>query len=156
MLARMRLYRLLCAAHFRRHRLRLGFTTLGIAIGVASVVAILTINRSTYSSFQSTVGFLAGKAQIEITNGAAGVPEELLREIEVVPGVAAVAGTVQEFVRMPSLQGRQVCLLGVDLLQQSPLWEGQFERGGFELERMTDAVKEPGAVATCSREVASR
>lgn len=143
---RLRLYGLLCAAHFRRHRLRLAFTTLGIAIGVASVVAILTINRSTYSSFQSTVAFLAGNAQIQITNGAAGVPQTLLSELEVLPGVRAVAGVVQEFVRVPALNGRQVCLLGVDLLQQSPIWEGQFDRDGFELRRMTDAVKEPGAV----------
>jgi hypothetical protein len=95
------------------------------------VVAILTINRSTYSSFQSTVALLAGKAQIEITNGAAGVPQELLTELEVIPGVAAIAGVVQEFVRVPALNGRQVCLLGVDLLQQSAIWEGEFEKEGF-------------------------
>lgn len=143
---RLRLYGLLCAAHFRRHRLRLAFTTIGIAIGVASVVAILTLNRSTYASFQSTVALLAGNAQLQITNGAGGVPQTLLAELEVLPGIRAVAGVVQEFVRVPALRGRQVCLLGVDLLQQSPIWEGQFDRGGFELRRMMDAVQEPGAV----------
>jgi ABC-type lipoprotein release transport system permease subunit len=131
MRARLNLYALLCAAHFRRHRVRLSFTTTGITIGVASVIAILTINRSTYSSFQSTVAVLAGRAQIEIANGAAGVPEELVTELEIVPGVAAIAGVVQEFVRIPSLNGRQVCLLGVDLLQHSAMWEGEFEKKGW-------------------------
>ncbi len=146
MRTRLSLYGLLCGAHFRRHRLRLSLTTMGITIGVASVVAILTINRSTYSSFQSTVALLAGKAQIEITNGAAGVPQELLAELEVIPGVAALAGVVQEFVRVPALNGRQVCLLGVDLLQQSAIWEGEFEKEGFDLRRTTDVVREAGAV----------
>ena len=45
MSVRLRLYLLLCVAHVRRHRLRLSFTVMGVTIGVASVVAILTINR---------------------------------------------------------------------------------------------------------------
>ena len=57
-----RLLQTLSWRHVRRHQLRTALTFLGIALGVAVIVAIAMVNRSLTSSFQSTIEQIAGKA----------------------------------------------------------------------------------------------
>jgi len=48
--------------HVRHHRLRTFLTFLGMALGVAVIVAIALVNRALTTSFQSTIEQIAGKA----------------------------------------------------------------------------------------------
>ncbi len=146
MLTRALLHSKLLGRQIARQRLRFALTTGGIAIGVASVLSILAINRSTYAAFRSAVESVAGAATIEIANGAAGVPDGIIGDIEAIEGVEAAAGVVQEFVRIPSLDNRQIAVFGVDLIQQSPIWEQDFSREGFDLERELDVITEATAI----------
>ena len=132
----------LLRAHLRRNARRIGLSIGGVGLGVLSVVAILTLNRSTYHSFADSISTLAGRAQLEISNGDVGVDDALISEVEGVPGVEAAAGVVREFIRVPALDGRTVCLVGVDLLQRSLIWDGLFEREGFDVRRDMDVVAE--------------
>jgi putative ABC transport system permease protein len=106
---------------------------LAITIGVASATGILTLNRSTYRSFARDVASIAGNAQIEIANGGVGVPDSLLPAIRSTPGVRAAVGVIQEFVRIPALEDRRVCLIGVDLIGDSRVWEGLFDLDSFDI-----------------------
>jgi putative ABC transport system permease protein len=146
MLSNLLLQLKLLAAHFRRHRARLLLTLLAIVIGVASVSGILVLNRSAYASFESAVASVAGRAQFEVANGAVGVPVTLLPRIRATPGVYAAAGVVQEFVRVPKLEGRRVALFGVDLAGDSRIWKGLFDLDTFEIEDELELTKDPRAV----------
>lgn len=145
-MSRLRLHLLLLRKHFRRHSTRILLTAIGIGVGVATAVAIVTINRSTYHSFASSIERIAGRAEIEITNGKVGVPDSLVNEVEGVLGVEAAAGVVQEFVRVPRLDGRQIAIFGVDLLQRSPIWEDDMYEDGFKIRRELDVVTDARAV----------
>jgi putative ABC transport system permease protein len=102
--------------HLRHHKLRTALTVLGVALGVSAIVAIRFVNDTAARSFEQSVAAIAGTSALQVTNGDAGVPEELVDEIKAVPGVGTVAPTVQGFVTLPDLRGERVYLLGVDLL----------------------------------------
>jgi O-antigen ligase len=52
---------------WKRHRLRVALTTLGIALGVAVFFAVRTANASLLDSLALTVERLAGKSTLEVT-----------------------------------------------------------------------------------------
>jgi putative ABC transport system permease protein len=107
--------------HLRAHKLRTVLTVIGAALGVAAIIAIRLVNDSASRSFEETVNRMAGRAVLEITNGEAGVPEELLDEVRVVPGVEEAAATVQGYVSVPAFPGERLYVFGVDLLVESKL-----------------------------------
>jgi putative ABC transport system permease protein len=83
------LTRLLSWRYLRRHMLRLLLATFSIALGVATLVATQLLNRSTWAAVETTSVQLAGFADLQVTNGAQGVPVELLPKVRGVPGVRA-------------------------------------------------------------------
>ncbi|MBY0274555.1 FtsX-like permease family protein [Candidatus Binatia bacterium] len=111
--------------HLRHHKLRTVLTVLGIALGVSAIVAIRLVNEIAARSFEQSVAAVAGATALQITNGDAGVPEELVDEVKAVRGIGTVAPTVQGFVTLPDLPGERVYLLGVDLLADRDVREYQ-------------------------------
>jgi ABC-type lipoprotein release transport system permease subunit len=73
--------------HVRRHRLRTLLTFLGMALGVAVIVAIALVNRSLSTSFQSTIEQIAGKAVLQVSNAESGIPESIYPTIRDTEGV---------------------------------------------------------------------
>src|SRR5207249_11136636 len=92
-----RLLQTLSWRHVRRHQLRTALTFLGIALGVAVIVAIAMVNRSLTSSFQSTIEQIAGKAVLQVANGESGINESLFPVIRDTPGVQDAAAAVEGF-----------------------------------------------------------
>ncbi len=97
----------------RRDRLRFALTVAGIAVGVATMAAILLANASVLASFSATVDVVAGKAGLTVLADGPGIPEETLarlawlrpRGVALVPAVFATA----------ALEGGDVVeLLGID------------------------------------------
>lgn len=102
----------------RRDRLRFSLTVAGIAVGVATMAAILLANASVLASFSATVDVVAGKAGLTVLADGPGIPEETLvrlgwlrpRGVAVVPGVFATA----------ALEGGDVVeVLGIDPVDAS-------------------------------------
>jgi putative ABC transport system permease protein len=82
---------------FREDRGRFVLTVAGIAVGVATMAAILLANASVLSSFTATVDVVAGKAGLTVLADGPGIPEETLERlawlrtkgIAIVPAVSA-------------------------------------------------------------------
>lgn len=77
------------------HRLRTAMTTLGIALGVAVLVAVATVNRGIIGSFSETLDQISGKVHLEVKGGDTGLPEDLLDTVRKVPGVRAASVAIQ-------------------------------------------------------------
>ncbi len=77
-------------------RMRIGLTTLGVALGVALVVGMSLINSSLYSSFTSLTSAIYGKAQLVVVPSAAGSTLEprAMALAERAPGISHVDGAV--------------------------------------------------------------
>ncbi len=96
------------------HRLRTAMTVLGIALGVAVVVAVATVNEAVVGSFADTIGRVSGKVDLEVRAASAGVPDTVLDRIRATAGVAHATPVVQRTVTVAAHEGEIVVLLGID------------------------------------------
>jgi putative ABC transport system permease protein len=141
-----RLIRFVSSRHFLQHRLRTMLTFLGIALGVAAIVAIAVVNRTLMSSFQRTIDLIAGKAVLQVTNGESGVRESLFPLIRDSAGVKDAAPSVEGFLPMVGLKGEKLFVYGVDLLTDSAMREHRFVGGSFDLEGALDFIAQPDSI----------
>src|SRR5262245_27786150 len=102
--------------HLRRHLLRTSLTVLGIAVGVASLVATTSVTGAVLQSFQNAMEASAGRAELQVTNGGAGVAEELGEDLRTVAGVAGVAPLVEGFVSLADSEEDALAIFGLDVL----------------------------------------
>lgn len=114
MRARIRLFLRLSLAHARRHRARTGLTVGGVALGVAAVTAVLALSRSITTAFEQTIVRGAGAAQLQVSNGSAGVDRDLIDALAKTRGIVATGATVEHRVAVPEL-GLRLTILGVEL-----------------------------------------
>jgi putative ABC transport system permease protein len=98
----------------RRRPLRFLTTVLGVAAGIAAVVATISSSQAAVASLREGVAEIAGRARLEVT-APAGVPEELLGTLRPLAGDALVVPVIEEIALVPAL-GDAVRVLGVDLL----------------------------------------
>src|ERR1041385_526136 len=89
------------ARQWREHRLRMGITTLSIALGVGVFFAVATANRALLDSLALTIERLAGKATLEVTSGETGFRSETLETVRSTRGVQ-LAEPVIEVTRLNS------------------------------------------------------
>ncbi len=109
-----------------RHPWIVGLSVLGVALGVAVVVAVDLANASARRAFLLSVEALSGKASHEIVGGPAGVDESVYRRLRVELGVQESAPVVEGYARTLERPGRTLHLLGVD-----PFAEGRFRDFGY-------------------------
>jgi putative ABC transport system permease protein len=133
--------------HVRRHGLRSALTLLGMAFGIAVIVAIAVVNRSLTSSFQSTIDQIAGKAVLQVANGEAGIAESMYGRIRDTEGVKDAAAAVEGFLPVSGLAGERLYVYGVDLLTDFALRDHQFAGAEFEFERALDFIAAPDSIA---------
>ena len=112
-------------ANLRRHKWRWALTIVGIALGVASFTGILAISRSIIYAFEQSVVRTAGRAQLQLSNGTAGVSSDLVERISTVPGVEIASGNVQYEVTMPAV-GRRLTIFGILLGENHAYRQAQF------------------------------
>src|SRR5271170_2708470 len=89
------LFRFVGLRHLRMKPVRTILTALGVSFGVALYIAIAIINRSTLTSFRTSIDAVAGKATLAVTAGDAGFPEAELDKITRSPGVKSAAPMVE-------------------------------------------------------------
>ena len=86
----------------------------GVMVGVASVTAVLALSRSVIDTFAATLVHGAGAAQLQVSNGTAGLDRDLVDVIARLPGVAATGATVEHHVVLPAAN-RRITIFGAEL-----------------------------------------
>ncbi|MBI3448937.1 MAG: ABC transporter permease [Acidobacteria bacterium] len=126
----MKLLHLLRSVSLPYARRHIGLTILtaaGVALGVAVFVAIQTASTSLKFALHDTLDRVAGKAQIQITSGEVGFPEEALDTVRAAAGVSAAAPVVEAIVRSEKASEGNIFVLGVDLTGDRRLRDYEFE-----------------------------
>lgn len=120
----MKLLRLLSWPYVRKHKLRMLLTLAGIMLGVAVFVGMHTANLTIQSAFQRTVDRIAGKAQLQVSAGETGFPEEVLERVQSSREVSAASPVIEA--ALSTSQGT-LLVLGVDMTGDASLREYDLE-----------------------------
>ena len=105
--------------HLAAHPWQLGLSILGIALGVAVVVAVDLANESARRAFTGFAESLTGRATHRIVGGPSGVPEDLYVRLRR-SGVRSLAPVVERDVSAVDWPGRTFHLLGIDPFVEAP------------------------------------
>src|SRR5689334_4442374 len=101
--------------HLRHAPLRTALVVFGIALGVCMLCAVLATNDSLVASFEDMVDRVAGKADLTVAGGDAGIPGDLTGDIADLKGVEHAAAMLEVNTRSPGVPG-SLLVLGVDFL----------------------------------------
>lgn len=102
--------------------LRSGLTAVGIALGVAVVVAIQLTNASSLAGFETALNTVSGRTSLEIVGAGAGIDEARIVDIGWLREFGDVAPVIEGDVvyREPGRPAETLHLLGVDVLRDQP------------------------------------
>lgn len=106
--------------HLLHHPWQLGLSVLGIALGVAVVLAVDLANASARRGFLLSMEQVAGRATHQISGGRQGVPEAFYTRLRVERGLRDVAPVVSGYVTVADNPGRSFQVLGVDTFAEAP------------------------------------
>ncbi len=123
----------------------------GVALGVAMVIAIDIANGSASRAFNLSAESIAGKATHRITGGPSGLPSELYRQIRVELGLRDSAPVIEGYVKVVELDDLPLRLLGVDPFAEPPfrsyLADAEVEgETGSAFDALNTFIAEPGTV----------
>lgn len=116
MRASFHLIRLMAWRGVSRDRLRSLITILGVALGVAVVLAIRLANDAVLESFRNSLDHVAGKSRLQVTAGELGFDETLFPIVAGTPGVSRAVPVLQAITPVAGLPGEVLLVLGVDVL----------------------------------------
>lgn len=102
-----------------RHPWQLGLAILGVALGVAVVVAIDLANASAKRAFTLSSEAVAGRASDEILGGPTGLDESLYLRLRTELAMRNSAPVVEGYVSVPALSGMTLHILGIDPLAEA-------------------------------------
>jgi putative ABC transport system permease protein len=120
--------------HALRHPVQSALMVLGVALGVAVVIAIDLANGSALAAFRSSTEAVTGRATHRIVGGIDGVDERVYAALRTNPDPAIVeiarrtAPVVEGTVLVAELEDRPLTLLGVDPFAEPP-FRGFFGEG---------------------------
>ena len=136
--------------YLSRHPWQLALSILGVALGVAVVVAIDLANSSAQRAFTISTETVTGRATHQVVGGSSGLDETVYNRL-VAPGLQAKAPVVEGYVSVPGdaarEAGRPLQLLGIDPFSEAPFrafvapTDGASAPETFEL-----LLKRPGSV----------
>ena len=121
----------------REHPLRTSLTVVGIALGVAILIAVALVNQSILGSVASTIDTIAGRADLQVGAGSSGFDIALFDKVRETPGVAKATLVLEQTVGLRPGGGasERLLLLGVDLLNGDDEYFRTYDSGDL------DAVK---------------
>src|SRR5688500_2862910 len=125
----MRLFRHFILRPLAGDKVRTATTVIGVAVGIAVVIAIQLTNASSIRGFETALETVAGKTAVEIIGAGTGIDESRLPELAwlrefgilspVIEGSAAlVVGDVRSLNSRRQMEAVKV--LGVDILRDQP------------------------------------
>jgi putative ABC transport system permease protein len=136
--------------HLLRHPALAGLSVLGVALGVAVVVAVDLANASASRAFVLSGEAVAGRATHQVVGGPGGLPAAVYLRLRRAGGVAA-APVVEGYARAAADTTRVLQVLGVDPFMEEPFRPYLGPAAGADLPGL---LVEPGA-ALLSAETAA-
>ena len=112
------LYRTLSLRYFRLRWPRVVLVVFSIALGIATWVTTGALNKSLEKAIRQSATPLAGLADLYVSNGDAGVRQDLAKQVAKLPGVQTVRPLLIAHVRLPDLEGQSATLVAADLKAQ--------------------------------------
>ena len=109
----------LAGRYIRRRLLQSVLFVLGVALGVAMVIAIDLANGSAQRAFELSTQSVAGKATHQIEGSPSGLPSELYHQVRIELGIRESAPIIERYVRSDDLR-QPVRVLGVDNFAEAP------------------------------------
>ena len=106
--------------HALRRPLQSIFLILGVAIGVAMIVAIDLANGSAQRAFELGAESVTGRATHTITGGPSGLDEALYVQLRTQQGVRNSAPVVEDYITAVELDAQPMRLFGVDPFAEQP------------------------------------
>lgn len=128
---------------------------LGIALGVAVVVAIDLANESARRAFTLATESVTGRATHQIIGGPAGVDEKVYQRLRVELGERLIAPVVEGYVLAEDLGQQRFHLLGVDPFAESTFRSYLSPDAGLPLEELMPLLVEPKTILL-TEDVAAR
>lgn len=123
-----------------------GLMILGVALGVAVVIAIDLANTSANRAFTLSTEAITGKTTHQIVGASSlGVPVELYRQIRVEWGYRFSAPVVEAIGLAPELNNQPLRLLGVDAIAEAPFRTYFGGQSALNVD-LTDFYTQPNAV----------
>ncbi|MBN8617845.1 MAG: ABC transporter permease [Anaerolineae bacterium] len=110
----------LARRYISRRLLQSVLFVLGVALGVAMVIAIDVANNSASRAFDLSAESITGKATHQILGGSSGLPTELYRQLRLELDVREAAPVVEQYVRGLNVGDQPLRLLGVDPFAEPP------------------------------------
>ncbi len=132
--------------YLSRHAWQSALMVLGIALGVAVVVAIDLANASAGRAFELSTEALTGKATHQITSGPQGLDEQVYVSLKRGGWSEPAAPVLSEYISSDALGGVPIQLLGIDPFADAPFRDFLGEQGGAPLAELTAFLTRPGAV----------
>ena len=110
------------------HPWQTGLSILGVALGVAVVVAMDLANQSAKRAFNLSTDAVAGRSTHRIIGGPDGIPNELYRDLKIDAGIRDIAPAIEGYALIspdnepPASEhaGRRLQILGVDPFAEGP------------------------------------
>ncbi len=135
--------------YINRRFLQSSLLILGVALGVAVVIAIDIANGSAGRAFNLTAESITGSATHQITGGPAGLDSDIYRELRLDLGLRNSAPVVAESVRAAEFGDQVLRLLGVDPFAEPPFRDylneievlGEDDSGAFDA--LNNFIAEP-------------
>ena len=124
------------------------FFVVGVSIGVAMIIAIDLANSSANRAFAISTDAVVGKATHQIVGGPNGVDESVYVQIRRELGYRKSAPIVEGCVKVKSLDGQPMRLLGVDSFAERPFREelGTAKVAGLNQGSFSAFMVEPNTV----------
>ena len=123
------LLRLISWPYVRRHLARVALTTLGIVLGVAVFVAMYTANQAVLDGLARTVDRVAGKAQLQVSAGDGGFPEEALERVQALAEVRVAVPAIEAALETRLAGQGNLLVLAVDMTGDRSLRDYDLEGG---------------------------
>lgn len=103
-----------------KHKWQFVLSLIGIAIGVAIVVAIDIANYSTGRAFNYSLNEVTGKATHRIFSNSSGIPDSFYTFLKVEKGIKNIAPVIECYFTLEDSSNKVYRLLGIDVFAEKP------------------------------------
>jgi putative ABC transport system permease protein len=138
---------LIALRHSTKHPIQSLLLVLGVALGVAMIIAIDLANGSASQAFALSTDSIVGKATHQIVTASDKLPSSLYEDLRIKLGLEQVAPVVTGLVRLQEADDLPLQLLGVEPLAEAPfrnyLGDGA---GGLSTEALIELLIQPNTI----------
>jgi len=138
-------FSLITLRHSAKHPVQSLLLILGIALGVAMIVAIDLANSSASEAFSLSTDSIVGKATHQIIPASGSLPPSLYEQLRTEVGLEAVAPVVTGLVLLDNADELPLQLLGIDPFAELP-FRNYLGPQGLSIEALSQLLVEPDTV----------